>query len=815
MDKGSLAYKIFLDRYAVKDLDKNNLAVGDLVIVQGDGRRDLADVVSVEDNRVFVKFREDGEVAYVDKGMVDRPVETEYAQCCARVAEAIDQDGGYVDEFLEMLVEGLFVPGGRVLAGAGSGQDVTLSNCYVIASPHDSRKGIYKSLGEWTELMSRGGGVGVNLSTLRPKNAVVKGVNGRSSGTVSWADMFSQATGTIIQGGSRRGAGIAILEIWHPDVIEFIDVKQDNHRLNNLNISVGVTDAFMTAVEKGLSWDLVFPDTTYPNYDNEWRGDIKAWMEAGLPLKVYNTVSARWLWTHLCTSAWRCAEPGLWFIDRANALSNSYYYSRLVSVNPCGEVGLPYYGQCNLGHINLSKMVLGPSKQDRKESSYQESRARVNWNLLEKTVTHAVRFLDNCLDVSFQPMEEVKHRVTQERRLGLGTFGLAELLIRVGLRYGSPTCVEFCDYLYGFIKQIAYETSRELGREKGSFEAFDPKRYAESSFIRANFTYSGWPNMRNVCLLTQAPTGTVATMMETSTGIEPFFSFEWERSGRLGSHTEVAKVVRELDTPTGELPEYFVNAMGSGGRLITPEEHIAMQAVIQKHVDNCISKTINLPTSATIEDVQKAYEGLYYSGCKGGTVYRDKSRDVQVLNQKAEEIKPEPKKSKSAPKVRDRVRDAKVISVKTPMGTAHITMTVDSEGQPNEVFIDIGKGGSDVKAHSEGYGRLISMLLQEDSSTSPIDRLNKVIEQLGGIGGAHPQGFGKKKVRSLPDSISQALTELKSAFSPDDLTEGEEDDSIQDVNTVNADLCPSCGCASLIATSGCNQCRDCGYSACG
>jgi ribonucleoside-diphosphate reductase alpha chain len=464
------------------------------------------------------------------------------------------------------------------------------------------------------EIMSRGGGVGINVSTLRPRYAYVKGVNGRSSGAVSWASLYSFVTGLIEQGGSRRGALMLILNVWHPDVIDFINSKKEAGKITNANISVGITDDFMQAVKEDKDWDLVFPDSSDPLYKDSWDGNLTRWNSLGGKVIKHKTVRAREIWDNIITSAWSSAEPGMYFIDRSNHYSNSHYYADLPCTNPCGEQPLPAWGVCNLGHINLAKHV-DMVAQD------------VDWNKLKRTVQDAVRFQDNVIDATPYFFDENYQQQMSERRVGMGTIGLAEMLINLKLRYGAPEAVEFIDKLYRFISITAYETSVDLAREKGAFGKFDADKFLQSGFMQKMPEYIRHLvrtyGIRNVTILTQAPTGTIGTMVGTSTGIEPFFSWTYFRKSRLGVHQENIQIAKDwLDANPGQkLPDYFVTAME-----LTPEEHVHVQAAIQRWTDAAISKTVNAPEGYTIEQTKKLYELMYDLGCKGGTIYRDGSR---------------------------------------------------------------------------------------------------------------------------------------------------------------------------------------------
>src|SRR5215208_4908157 len=420
-----LGQKIFLDRYALKDMHKRTLSVGDMVIVCVDdktGQREIGTVRTMEAGRVSVELR-DGVIVDRMTEHIAKPVETEPEQMMERVARGIAAVEGenaeeWYHKFRWLLNGWKFVPAGRILTAAGSDQQLTFYNCYVIPSPKDSRHGIVDTLSNMMEIMSRGGGVGINISSLRPRHWYVKGVNGRSSGSVSWGALYSFVTGLIEQGGSRRGALMLILNDWHPDLPEFIHAKREAGKITNANVSVGVSDAFMQAVEADADWQLVFPDTSHPDYDAAWDGDLAAWKAAGRPVVVHKTVKAREVWNQIVESAWASAEPGVFFIDRYNYYSNSQYYAYISCTNPCGEQGLPAWGVCNLGAIHLAKFV-SPDGD-------------VLWEDLGQAVRYGVRFLDNVIDATPYFFEENAKQQQGERRVGLGTMGLGEMLIKLG-----------------------------------------------------------------------------------------------------------------------------------------------------------------------------------------------------------------------------------------------------------------------------------------------------------------------------------------------------------------------------------------------
>lgn len=856
-----LGQKIFLDRYAMKDMSKRTLSTDDMVIVCVDaktGQREIGVVSAMDETapsgtgRVTVELRDGTKIECLSEH-VAKPVETEPEQMMERVARGIAAvEGERADEWYQnfrWLLNGWkFVPAGRILTAAGTDQQLTFYNCYVVPSPKDSRKGIVETLSQMMEIMSRGGGVGINVSSLRPRHSYVKGVNGRSSGSVSWGALYSFVTGLIEQGGSRRGALMLILNCWHPDVIEFISSKREMGKITNANISVGITDTFMDAVHANADWDLVFPDTSDPEYGQFWDGNLDKWLAAGKRVILHKTVKARAIWDSIIESAWASAEPGVFFIERANKMSNSWYYDAgyLGCTNPCGEQPLPGFGVCNLGAINLSKFV---------------SEGDVAWDDLGKAVRYSVRFLDNVIDATPYFFDENYTQQKAERRVGLNTMGLAEMLIRLGIRYGSEESVQFIDRLYRFISGEAYHASSEIASEKGPFPMFDAEKFLQSGYmegmpedVREDVREKG---VRNVTLLTQAPNGTIGTMVGTSTGIEPFYFWNYFRKSRLGKHEERVRVLEEwqLAHPGEPVPGYFVTAMD-----LAPEEHVKVQAAIQRWVDSSISKTCNLPESYKLEQTREIYELLYRSGCKGGTVYRDGSRDVQVLNLKEEDRKaieppskitniaalPEPSGQGTAvegasssdlvqsdagwqPKVRPRPykRRGYTVSKATPSGTAHITMNEDEEGHPFEVFLEIGKAGSDIKAMAEAMGRLMSLILRMASPVSPLERVREIVKQISGIGGARSYGFGKRRVLSLPDAVGQALAENYLNISQGTEADGQGAEMGVDESADGAlahkaamaaagslDLCPSCGDSAFVRIEGCQTCYACGYSEC-
>ncbi|MBB3110026.1 ribonucleoside-diphosphate reductase alpha chain [Paenibacillus phyllosphaerae] len=863
-----LSEKIFLDRYAWKHASPESVKIGDtvLVLTKDDPKfptKEVGEVIARSANEVTVLLRS-GESVNSPVEKLTLTVERTPDEMWNRLSKAIsaveeteEKQQLWQERFRYILDDWKLVPGGRIAAGAGASDELTLFNCYVIPSPKDSRGGIMETLTEMTEIMARGGGVGINLSSLRPRRAVVAGVNGSSSGAVSWGGLFSYTTGLIEQGGSRRGALMLMIHDWHPDVLDFITVKQTMGQITNANLSVCVSNDFMRAVKEDLDWELVFPDTKEPGYDELWDGDLEKWRNQGRRVIHYKTVRARDIWHTIIESAWKSAEPGVVFMEHYNQMSNSWYFNPLIATNPCGEQGLPAWGVCNLSAINLSKF-------------YDEEKHDVAWDELAKVTRYSVRFLDNVIDATPYHFEENEKNQKRERRVGLGSMGLAELMIKLEVRYGSPESLEFLDKLYGFIARESYLASTEIAAEKGSFEAFEADKFVQSGFmkhmIEANPELDEavkQRGIRNVTILTQAPTGSTGTMVGTSTGIEPYFAFEYYRQSRLGfdkQYVPIAQAWKDAN-PGHELPDYFVTSMS-----LSAEDHIRVQAAIQRWVDSSISKTANCPNDFTVEETGRLYELAFELGCKGVTIYRDGSRDVQVLSTATAEETDKNKEAEVVAAVEEPASDAATAAFKlaaetavasalepakaepvidkqykrrpailrgatykinTPFGMAYITIN-DLDGTPVEIFLNVGKAGSDVFAMAEALGRVCSLFLRYGDHGNKVQLL---IKHLKGIGGSGAIGFGANRVESIADAVAKSL-ELHIAGS------GEEAASAEEVEAVSAptqqlkvlpmaggysakpseahprDLCPSCGGATLVHIEGCKTCGTCGYSRC-
>lgn len=665
--------KIHHTRYAKKALDKEKyLKKGQAVVVLTvDGefpKRELGKIEKIEGDYIHVKL-ESGD--YVDTfpgqifvqhiSNVDILLETEWVETSKRVASSISKaektkelKEKYYKEFENAISNFELVPAGRILTGAGDDSFVTLFNCYVtkIEPPGhqkhfgaDSRQAIFHTMGQVSEIMARGGGNGLSLSVLRPKDSPLSKTKGRSSGAVHTGNMFSSLTNWVEQA-NRRGAQMLTLFDWHPDLFytddenhpayteDFIGAKQKRGFMTGNNNSVLITDKFMEAVKNDEDWELKFPDTTHPAYDLEWNGFIEDWEAKGYPVVVHRVVKARAIWDKIMKSNWASGEPGVIFIDRYNEYHNGRYLGKIDATNPCGEQGLLPYSTCNLSAINLGRMVKVVGEDELGEI-YE-----IDWDKLKKTVRLGVRFLDNVIDVSKYFDEKMEKQQKGERRLGLGILGLHDMLIALRKVYGSDEGNKIVDKVMEFIKVTAYKQSIELAKEKGPFPLFDKKGIFQSKFIKKlpkdiqeEIKKHG---LRNLTLLTVAPTGTTGTMTPSildnegsvSTGCEPHFAMSYKRKSRIGEMKQYAGVARAFmeKNPEKKLPEWYVGAMD-----LTPEQHVSVQAVCQKHVCSSISKTVNAPENYTIEQVKKVYELGYELGLKGVTLYRDKSRDKQIL----------------------------------------------------------------------------------------------------------------------------------------------------------------------------------------
>jgi ribonucleoside-diphosphate reductase alpha chain len=778
------------------------------------------------------------------------------------------------EQFYDLLGSKRFFPNSPTFTGAGTplGQ---LAACFVLPINDDMGKtsaGIFQTLRDAALIQQTGGGNGFSFSRLRPKHSTVKASAGEASGPVGFLRVYDHAFEEIAQGGTRRGANMAVLRVDHPDIEDFITCKTDENAITNFNISVGVTDAFMQAVRNDEDWDLRFIDTASPKY-KDFFGTLDEAESAGLPIKVHRTLRARDLFEKIVRQAHHNGEPGLLFLDAINRTNPLPHLYQIEATNPCGEQALGPYENCCLGSINLAEHF-GPERT-------------VDWSLLEGSVRLATRFLDDVIDANgyVSAVSQIKEAAHRARRIGLGIMGLADLMYHTGLRYGSPEGAAFVGEVMEFIRYHTMLASIELAKERGPFPAIQgsiydpqniswspPKLESQSSqdFGRPKLDWSQVVKgiekhgIRNAAQTTIAPTGTIATVSGCEGyGCEPVFALAYIRHmndngtditlAYTSPLFEKALVEAELDETTqnkiieqiiaegtcqeiSELPEDIKNTFVVSSD-ITAEEHVRMQAALQTFVDNSLSKTINFPAEASEEEVAQAYMLAWELDCKGITVYVTGSRDKVVLethkvaNQKSTPTADMTVVWNKTKKPRPFALRGQTYTVETPVGKAFITINQNGERQPFEVFLNTAKAGSETAAVSEAIGRLISYLLRLASPISPRKRLWEVYRQLKGIGGIRSSGFGPNRVSSLPDGVAQVLGEYlnttREGHEPQAKDEQEngkpygktieeeakETQGGMDVRQFG-DICPECGHASVVNEEGCRKCYSCGFSEC-
>jgi ribonucleoside-diphosphate reductase alpha chain len=716
------------------------------------------------------------------------------------------------DNFYWLLSNFKFIPGGRILFGAGQQRRATLLNCYYMPIKEDSLEGIFEWCKEAARTYSFGGGVGTDISILRPKGAPVNNSAIYSTGAVSFMDLLSTTTGTIGQAG-RRGALMITLDIKHPDIQEFIEIKNDTERskVQFANISIKISDEFMQAVEDDTDFELKF--------ENE-------------KVKISKTIRARDIWEKLVKSAWASAEPGLIFWDSVKKHSPTEYNGMEVhGVNPCSEQALEDYGNCCLGNINLSPFV---------KNAFTEN-ASIDWENLEKAFQYSVRFLDNVLDYNMKkhPLSFQTKASTSSRRIGVGFTGFGDMLAKLNIKYDTTEGVEFADKMFEHIKNTVYEASTDLASEKGSFPVFDLDTHLSRPFLdtidKRIVEKIKKQGLRNACILTVPPVGSGSLLAGTTSGVEPAFALSYYRRSKSLSKEEF-KVYHPLVTEyrekfglenDSELPDTFVTS-----HEIKPEMRVRMQAAIQKHIDSCISSTVNLPADITLEEVEKIYFLAWKLGCKGITVYREGSREGILVTEEEAKSQQQDKDEKKLPTQTQNegmnkthhpnpissLRSSsteKIKPIKRPQclqgfteviktGYGNLYVTVNTfETRPVEVFVQIGKSGYSTMADAEATGRLVSLALRSGIA------VEDVIEQLEGIGGSSPVFSDGKLVMSIPDAIA---TVLKRHFVS--VGDASVRESAKRPMDLNLERCPDCGDRALAFEQGCMTCRSCGYSKC-
>ncbi len=722
------------------------------------------------------------------------------------------------EEFYELMTSLDFLPNSPTLMNAGR-ELQQLSACFVLPV-EDSMESIFEAVKHTALIHKSGGGTGFSFSNLRPSGDVVGSTSGISSGPISFMTVFDSATEAIKQGGTRRGANMGILRVDHPDVMSFISCKEDNSKLNNFNISVAITEDFMEAVKTDSDYELKSPRDG----------------------KAVGSLSARVVFDKIVDMAWSNGEPGIVFIDRINDGNPTPHVGAIESTNPCGEQPLLAYESCNLGSINLSRMVKA------KSNGSTGAGLEIDWDKLKYTTKTATHFLDNVIEMNKYPIEEIDRVTKSNRKIGLGVMGFADMLIRLGVRYDSDEALGIGRDVMGFIRDSGREMSEELAEMRGVFPNFKGSTLDKEGL-----------KVRNATITTIAPTGTISIIASCSSGVEPLFALAFTRNVMDGAELlEVNPLFEEAARRAGfDSPEIMKRVAESGGlhdieelpaelkdvfvtaHDISPEWHLKMQAAFQESTDNAVSKTVNFPSEATRDDVAEAYLLSYNLGCKGVTVYRDGSRDMQVLTRGSEKQKAIEESAESQasahPKPRGDVAFGVTKKIKTGCGNLYIIINADEEGRPFEIFTQIGKAGGCVASQCEAMGRMTSLALR--SGIQPAE----IVNQMRGISCHLPVGYGSEKVMSCADAMAKALdwylryhrgvvestakgdgaaSAIPGAIIGQDklLTQSMEmptdklDFTLAEVFKRGA--CPDCG-GTVEHADGCVVCRGCGYTECG
>lgn len=742
---------------------------------------------------------------YLLKDAEGRVIETPH-DLFVRVAQFIaEADRGYgatdaeiqktTGEFYDMMAALDFLPNSPTLMNAGRelGQ---LSACFVLPVG-DSMEEIFETNKNAALIHKSGGGTGFSFSRLRPKNSIVASTHGVASGPVSFMKVFNASTEAVKQGGTRRGANMGILRVDHPDILDFISCKDDTAEFTNFNISVAITDLFMTAVKDGTDYPLINPKT-------------------GLVHTVDGkqmSLDARQVFDKIIDHAWKTGEPGIIFIDRMNSLNPTSPSETIEATNPCGEQPLPPYDSCNLGSINLSHVV---KESLPKDYSIHQAGEGIDWQKLGKLVHSAVHFLDNVIDQNKYPLAEIAVQSKKNRRIGLGVMGWADMLVKLRLPYNSVQALALGEQVMAFVETEARNASSELAKTRGRFPNWNGSIYKSQEV-----------SLRNATVTTIAPTGTISIIAGCSSGIEPFYSLGFERNVLDGarlvevnplfesyareqsfySESLMRKVasVRSISEMT-EIPE-SVRSLFVTAADVSPQEHIKMQAVFQKHCDSSVSKTINFPESASREDVRSAFELAYELGCKGATIYRDNSRPNQVLSSIKSSVESSQTPLTASPvEKRPAVLSGFTEKVATGYGNLYVTVNV-KDGRPFEVFATIGKSGYTTMADSEAICRLISLSLRAGVPAS------EIVRQLRGIGGSSQVYSDGSRIFSIPDAIAQVLGRHFCPAEISDLAESAMGSSFGGTAQIGVEICPECA-EPMAFDAGCYHCASCGYSNC-
>lgn len=719
----------------------------------------------------YLKKDEEGKVIETPADLFRR-VAKSVAEADLRYGKSKEEVGRTEQEFYRMLTSLEFLPNSPTLMNAGRrlGQ---LSACFVLPV-EDSMESIFDAVKYTAIIHKSGGGTGFSFSRLRPNGDIVGSTKGISSGPVSFMTVFDTATEAVKQGGTRRGANMGILRVDHPDILSFITCKDDTTKFNNFNISVALTDEFMQAVEEDTTYNLVNPRTK----------------------KVVTSLKAREVFQLIVEHAWKNGEPGIVFIDRVNASNPTPKAGRIESTNPCGEQPLLPYESCNLGSINLARMV-------------KPELPEIDWDKLKDTTRKAIHFLDNVIDINKYPLQKIEEMTLANRKIGLGVMGWADMLIQLGIPYNSEKAIHLAEDVMAFIQREGKQASALLADERGVFPNFEGS------------VYDGKIRLRNATITTIAPTGTLSIIAGCSSGIEPLFAVSFVRTVMEGTRLieinpffeQVAKDrgfwTRELMEKIAdrgsvqdfdEIPE-DVKAIFVTAHDITPAEHITMQAAFQKYVDNAVSKTVNFPHKATPKDVENVYLLAYTLGCKGVTVYRDGSREQQVLTKgkRGEKKQFEDSMQKIVPRKRPDVIKGSTRLMKTGCGNIYVTINEDEEGHLFELFTSMGKAGGCAASQSEAIGRLVSLAFR--SNIEP----DEVIKQLKGIMCHSPTWHEGGRILSCSDAIANALQRYRE--------HGSKGNGDRHKVVMLMGACPECG-GAVEHEGGCAVCHNCGFTRC-
>lgn len=753
-----------------------------------------------------------------DGTIVDDTVEDTWDRiaCALAQAEAKQVQESYVDQFYAALEDFKFLPAGRITSGAGTGRNVTMSNCFVMGTIPDSLEGIFDMLKEAALTMQAGGGIGYDFSTIRPKGALVKGVDADASGPLSFMDVWDTMCKTIMSAGGRRGAMMATMRCDHPDIVDFITAKHDKTRLRHFNVSVLVTDAFMEAVANERIWELKFNG------------------------EVYGEIFAVDLWDLIMENTYNHAEPGVIFIDRVNRDHNLNYMETVAATNPCGEKPMAPYSSCLLGSVNLASLVLGAFTPG----------AHIDEEGLRRLVATAIRMMDNVIDVGKFPLEKQRQKALEDRQLGLGITGLADALFMMGLRYGSQEAADQAAEWMRIIDEAAYQASIDLAQEKGPFPAFDV-----GGFLAVGTHASRMPEpiqngirkfgIRNAFLTSIAPTGTISLYANNvSSGMEPIFAGAYNRRVLAKDGTETFQVVegyglakyreywekgdfsddgqppvRKFD-PSMDLPDYWVTAQE-----LTPEEHVRMQAALQKHIDSSISKTVNLPEDITFDDFKAVYMDAYKSGCKGCTTYRPNEVTGSVLSvvepekeeAPTESVEPVDQVYKPEPMERPEALTGATYKLKWPGSDHAFYITIsdvmeNGQARPFEIFIN-----SKSMEHYQwivALTRMISAVFRRGGDVSfVVEELKAVFDPRGGAW--MKGGYVPSILAAIGGVVEQHMKNIGYIPSdePVDIVEAIQSDPVEQPSKAVL-LCPKCGSSNYFKQGGCDTCYDCGHSGC-